>query len=454
MRRKPAILALACVAAIAGRVGIADGALCGDTSGNGFFSASDALQTLTLAVHSGYDRRGDVWPPSDGDDRITASDALESLMKAVAGVVPPCRGARATRAIVSTAPIDFSSGGFAVVDIATRAFSFRLGALSPDSVVRTPSGTPIIVNRRRYNSLQFLDVNAPTLPNIKDCSVADGINSNPQDVVLVSPHKGYVTPYASGSLYVIDPAVLFDPGVDPACDGIITDHVDLSTFDSDGVPEVDQMAVVGGNLFVSMQLLDTQHQPTHGPARIAVIDTATDQVKTSIALSFANPFAATKGLPYDEFQNRIFVGGPGTIGSSLEDGAIEAIDPTSMQSAGVLLTGADVAANIFDFVIVGTDRAFAIIADDKSNSVVDVQLSTRSIRKVLLSSTALITDIEMTELGELWVAYRGESKSDRAGIRIFSVMGDDPELTTTDDAQPTPKPIALGQAPFTLAFIP
>ncbi|MFN2428182.1 MAG: hypothetical protein ABR587_17240, partial [Candidatus Binatia bacterium] len=37
-------------------------ALCGDAGGDGFFSASDALATLRLAVTGGYDRRGDVMP--------------------------------------------------------------------------------------------------------------------------------------------------------------------------------------------------------------------------------------------------------------------------------------------------------------------------------------------------------------------------------------------------------
>ena len=76
-----------------------------------------------------------------------------------------------------------------------------------------------------------------------------------------------------------------------------------------------------------------------------------------------------------------------------------------------------------------------------------------SVRKVLMSSDALITDIEMTELGELWVAFRGPTEADPAppGLRIFQIGAaraiDDAEVTEPD------KPIALGQAPFTLAFI-
>ncbi|HXC52077.1 MAG TPA: hypothetical protein VN634_14420 [Candidatus Limnocylindrales bacterium] len=441
----------------------AHAALCGDVTGDGFFKASDGLQTLRYAVASKYDRRGDVWPSPQGDGKLTASDALDILRKSVEGVIPSCLGATATRAVVTTAPIDFSSAGLAVValgpeDVTKRSVSVRLGALSTDAVVRAPSGVPIVINRTPWNTLQFLDVDKPSLPNVKECSVNGGIRdeggANPQDVLLVSGSKGYVTPYRGDSLFVIDPDVLLHSQVDPACKTLIKGHIDLSGFDGDGIPEMDQMVMVGTDLFVSMQLLDNNHAPTHGAGRIAVIDTATDTLKGSIALSFANPFAATKGLPYDEFQNRIFVGGPGRIpddtgdGSNLEDGAIEAIDPSTMQSAGVLLTGADIHANIFDFVIVGTGRAFAIIADQESNSVVEIDLVQRKIKKVLLSSQALISDIEMTETGELWVAYRGEDNDDPSGIRIFRVAGG------SDISEITARPISLGQAPFTLAFVP
>jgi hypothetical protein len=444
-------------------------ALCGDTGGDGFFTASDALITLRLAVTASYDRRGDVMPrpsvamPQAGDGSITAVDALENLRAAVEGRFPPCHGAGANRAVVSTAAFNFSSGGFAVVDVATRAFHYRAGAIRRDSVVRVPSGIPVVVNRNGGNTLQLIDVEDNDLATINGCSVSDGFNSNPQDVSLLSDQKGYVTPYAGSELFVISPPILFQPELDPACDGIITDRIDLSAFDSDGVPQMDQMLTLGSNLFVSLQLLNDNAGglPPKQNGVLAVIDTATDTVKGSIPLSFKNPFAETKGLVWDEFQQRIFVGGPGVIGDVLDDGGIEAVDPVAMQSDGMRMTGADIHANIFDFVIVGTTRAFAIIADKTSNSVVDLDIgadsSERGIRQVLLSSTSLITDIEMTERGELWVAYRGETGNDPSGIRIFRVArdrnSDNVELTVTDDAVPKPKPISLGQAPFTLAFI-
>lgn len=442
--------------------GTGHAALCGDSSGDGYLTAADALATLKFAVGSGGDRRGDV-VPAGGDGLLQASDALRILRSVVAGEVPHCRGAAATRVVVSTSDPFFSSGGFAVVDIATRGFHYRGGSIQKDSVVRAPNGLPLVINRKGFNTLQVLDTEVASLPNVKECSVSNGYDSNPQDVVFASATKGYVTPAGDPnegkgkSLLVIDPRIVFDPDLDPACSGLITGRIDLSSFDSDGLPEMDQMALVGNDLFVSLQLLNPYPTPG-GPSVVAVIDTVTDTIKGSIPLSFANPFAATKGIPYDEFQGLLFLGGPGNTGLDFDDGGIEAIDPVTMTSTGMLLTGEDIHANLYDFVIVGTKRAFAVIAIELTNSVVEIDLDERKVTKVLMDSGFPITDIEMTERGELWVAYRGEGETKigefpaeyPAGLRIFNVATGT-ELTVDDQGEP--EPIALGQAPFTLAFI-
>lgn len=460
MRAETRVVAAFAVAALLAWASPSSAGLCGDTSGDGFFNAFDALATLRLAVTSEYDRRGDVAPEETrGNGSITAGDALVSLRASVEGRVPACRGWTKTRAVVTTASYDFAPfGGFATIDLATRAVAFRSASIYGDAVVRTPDGIPVVVNRGTRSSLQVLDISQPGLPNVKACSVKDDFDSNPQDVVFVSAEKGYVTPYAGGELFVISRPVLFDPGLDPACSTILTDRIDLSGFDDDGIPEMDQMAVVGTDLFVSLQLLNAEFQPG-ATSVIAVLDTTTDTVTGSIPLSFQNPFAQTKGLVWDEFQELLFVGGPGDTGNVLDDGGIEAIDPAAMESAGLVLSGADIQANIFDFVIAGTARAFAIVVDDTpspaavasnsvilvSNSVVEISLVTRSVTKTLLTSTALITDIEMTETGQLWVAYRGESVEDPPGIRIFDVRAEPFEITASRTT--------LAQPPFTLAFV-
>lgn len=434
------LLAPALAAALLAPAARAD-ALCADATGDGFVTAVDALATLKLAVAGAYERRSDVKPPG-GDGKVTAADALVTLFGAIRGEIPACAGVSSTRVVVTTAPSDFSSGGAAVVDVATRAFSYRGGATSSDSVIRVPAGHPLVVNRKQFNSIQEIDFASPVLPTRKECSVSDGIDSNPQDVVLLSPIKGYVTLYDGPRLLVIDPRVAFDPKIDPACNGLVTGRIDLSTYDADGLPQMDQMALVGERLFVSMQALDGLYEPKQS-GRVAVIDTNQDRVEAMVELAFANPFAATKGIVYDERQAKLFLAGPGRIATDLDDGGLEALDPQSLETSGLLLSGKDVGGDLFDFVVAGSRRILAIVADATANRVVDVDLASRSVRDVLLTSTELISDIELNELGELWVAFREDSKTADPGIRIFEI-GANRELTDT--------PIALGQAPFTVAF--
>lgn|GEM_PF-1396941 len=436
-RMLPATVALGLWLAAAGAE-----ALCGDPSGDGFVLAGDALKILRAAVAGDYDRRADV-EPAGGDGKLLAGDALAVLRAAVSGSLLRCAGADQRRVVVSTAAFDFSSAGIATVGIDDHQVNWRSGSVGNDSVIRWQGGKAVIVNRKGFDSLQVIDTVQASLPTVKECSVSDGFDSNPQDVLLLSASKGYVTLYAGRKLLVIDPRIL-DPAVDPACSGLIVKRIDLGAFDGDSVPDMDQMVVVDGKLFVSLQRLDPFPQVS-APGKLAVIDTATDTVVAGVDLSISNPFAATKGLVYDEFQDRIYVSGPGIHADDLSDGGIEVVNPHTMQSEGVLVTGEQLGGDLFDFVLAGSARAYGIVAGATTNSVVEIDLAAGKISDVLLSSIELISDIELTETGQLWVAWREDGAKATPGLRIFRIS-DNSELTAT--------PIYTGSLPFTLTFAP
>ena len=424
-------------------------ALCGDATGDGFITAADALATLRGALTGSEQPRLDTAPPERGDGAVTASDALATLVAAVQTRIPGCAAAVETTALVSTAPPLFDSGGIAVVDVETWALRFRSGALHRDSVARTAGGRALGLNRFGANSLQQFDVAASDLATDKECSVSDGFNSNPHDVAIADPTKGYVTLYEAPHLLVIDPRVLDDPA-DPACTELIRGRVDLSSAaDDDGVPEMDQMALVGDRLFVLLQILE--HSGLFDPAgnaRIAVVDTTDDALAATIELELTNPFAETKGIVYDPLGERLYVGGPGVIFDDFDDGGIERVDPATLRSEGVLVSGADLGGDLFDFVIAGTRRAFAVLAyADETNAVVQIDLANRRVTQTLVTSTEPITDIELTERGQLWVATR-ESGADAApGIRIFDIGAAGAPTERTDT------PLFPGSRPFTIAFL-
>ena len=173
-----------------------------------------------------------------------------------------------------------------------------------------------------------------------------------------------------------------------------------------------------------------------------MLDVATDAAIGAVELELTNPFTETKGLVYDAARERILVGGPGTLFSDLDDGGIEAVDPNSLASLGMLLTGADLGGDLSDFAMVGSRRGYAIVAAANFEaSVVEFDLDTGIEGEPLITSPLLLSDIEVTENGQLWVADRDCFDP---GLRVFDV-GDNTEITA--------EPIYPGLTPFTLDFI-
>ena len=412
-------------------------ALCGDVSGDGRITAIDALTALRESVASRYDPLADVATSEPPDGKLTAADALVVLAHAVARTIPVCAAAEDTRVIVTTASCDFVTGGVAEVDLESRTVvRHRAGAADADAVVRRYDGRLFVLNRFGANTVAELDPSG--LATLWECSVGGG--ANPHDIALVANDRGYVTRYDSRQLAIIDPSA--GPG---GCDGFLRGTIDLSAqADGDGFPEMDQMVVVGDRLFVALQRLDRNSffRPAANGA-LAVIDVPTEQVVGTIELAISNPFAETKGLVYDARTERIYVAGPGRLFTDLTDGGIERVNPFTLASEGVIATGADVGGDLTDLVLVGTARAYALVAGKSfAVSVVELDLQRRAPVAVLASSDQLLSDIEMSETGELWLADRN---CFNPGLRVFSIA-DNRELTET--------PISAVLGPFNLAFFP
>jgi len=412
-------------------------ALCGDLSGDGRISASDALAALRLAINDGYDAAADLDLGDGPDSAVTATDALGLLVGAVGNSIPACAAATAHTALVATASCDFVSGGIAAISLDDfSVVSHHRGRLAGDAVIRKQQGRLFAVNRFGANNIQELDPDND-LATAWQCSV--GAGSNPHDIALVSPSKAYVTRYDARSLAIIDPSV------GSSCSGFVTATIDLSAWaDADGFAEMDQMVVVGDRLFVSIQRLDRSNffRPVSNGA-LVVIDIANDTVITTVELQLSNPFAATKGLVYDQRSGKIYVGGPGALFSSLEDGGIEAINAETLSSEGLLISGKELGGDLTDFFMLGSRRAYAIVAADSFvASLVELDFDQRTVVSLLTTSPQQLSDIEITESGQLWLSDRDCLDP---GLRVFSIS-DNRELTT--------QPIYPGLTPFNLLFWP
>ncbi len=219
-------------------------------------------------------------------------------------------------------------GVMAAIDTAT-ATAHAVGpalAIGDDPVLRKVGGELFVVNRSDGNNVTILDATTYALVD----QLGTGAGSNPQDVA-VKGTKLYVPVYGGSGVAVLT----------RGSQTITT--IDLSSLDPDGQPNCMSAYLAGGDVYVACQMLDENFAP-RGPGKIVVIDTSTDQVKTTITMQSKNPLALFEQLP----------GGDLAIASidfSDNSGCVERITTgATPASAGCIVTNATLAgyANRFD----------------------------------------------------------------------------------------------------------
>jgi len=340
---------------------------------------------------------------------------------------------------------DFETGSYAVVSNENpNEVAPDLGPVHGDAVARSYQGEVFVINRFGADNIQKID---PALgwTTTFQCSVGNG--SNPHDMAFVSPTKAYVTRYEETSIAIVNPSV------GPDCEGFLIGEIDLASFaDADGIPEMDQMALVDDRLFVSLQLLDRNRffEPTD-ESLLVVFDTRTDQpVDTRpetpgidpIRLTWTNPLGASRGLPLDPSTGDIIVAQVGSF-SVIGDGGVETINPYTFARSRILITEDDIQRNITDFVLVDGRNAWALATDeDFRNFVLQIDTTLREERRAIFESDAFLTDIEFSARdNSIWLSDRSFQDS---GLRIFSA---------TDGSGIENPPISTGLPPVDILFL-
>ena len=338
---------------------------------------------------------------------------------------------------------DFETGGLATVGIQVprRVRRLRTDVFS-DAVVRVTGGLTIVLNRFLADNVQVL---GPKLRTRLQCSTVAG--SNPHDVVVVdpgrrgvAPGKAYVTRYGARDLWIVDPAAR-------GCRRFRLGTIDLAAFaDADGLPEMDQMALVGARLFVTLQRLDrTRGFVPTGPSRLVVIDTTIDAVVGEpIVLAGRNAFGDASGIGREPDSGRLAVSTPGDL-YTVGDGGIQWVDPDTLiaDPAGFFVTEDQLGGNVTDFVLLSATKAYAIVQrNDLRNALVTFDPSTPASVRTLFSREAFLPDVALAPDGMVWMADQSRPSY---GIRIL-----DPTL----DDFVTPRPIDVGLPPFSIGFLP
>lgn len=173
-------------------------------------------------------------------------------------------------AVVATRASDFSSGAVSLINAETLTGQNNLAPTTSDILVRAAGEQFFVIERFDSNTVKRFDLDTPNTPNLTASTQDpdDTAQSNPADLLIVSPTKGYLLRYGSGTLWIVNPSAETEGD-------FYIDEIDLSHYDADGVPEMSAGVIDQGLLYVAMQRLENFASVKSG--YVAVIDIGSDE---------------------------------------------------------------------------------------------------------------------------------------------------------------------------------
>ena len=289
---------------------------------------------------------------------------------------------------------DYSTGGLSVINLANRQVTPNVASVHSDATLRVYGGLIYVINRYGQDNIQVIDP-GNHFATIKQFSTGNG--SNPQDIAFISTTKAYVARYGSSDLWIVNPST-----------GVKRGSISLAGFaDSDGLPEMAHLAIVGPWLFVACQRLT--NYVASNPSVVVVIDTRTDEISDrepftpgiqGITLTGRNPFS---DFVYDATTKELLISCVGNFG--VADGGIERIDAVTPHSLGYAITESQIGGDVLDIAWNDAAHSYAIVSSASfSNQVVGWNPTTGAVIDTVYSTPGSnLQDCEVNALGELYI---------------------------------------------------
>ena len=218
--------------------------------------------------------------------------------------------------------------------------------------------------------------------------VNDGINpANPQDLLVLAADKAYVTrlepPY--NDILIVNPDT-----------GDTLGRVDFTGqgTNPDGLPRLYKMFPLQGRVWVLMQNYSSTY--TYDPGLIGVVNPNPNTIETIIKLSTKNP----TDFGYDNEANLLYVASTGDWTDPATAG-IEAVNPVTQASEGVLIHGNDLGGFITRMVMIARNNAYLVVtkSDFSGDKVVQVNPAAGTIGPTLYEYPGLwwVSDLALDE---------------------------------------------------------
>ncbi|MEE9291398.1 MAG: hypothetical protein V3U83_00570 [Acidobacteriota bacterium] len=284
-----------------------------------------------------------------------------------------------------------------------------LEVVSSDPIVRMEDGRAFVVNRLGFDNLQGLD---PLSGLRTSFQYTMGNGANPHDLVVLPDEDGSAGGGGDGSG---PPAIAFvtryeppynDVAVIDLRDGALLDRIDLTPYarNPDRLPRPHQAILHEGLIYVSMQDADASFNRFEN-GRVVVIDPVLRDVIEVIDLEGRNPFQT---LIHSRETGLLYVGLAGKFSNGRDPaeltGGVEAIDPMTHRSLGLIVDDDDLGGNVSAVAIASSTLGYCVITDASfRNLVIAFNPSTGEVLASVYESFNQIATIESDGDGYLLV---------------------------------------------------
>lgn len=338
-------------------------------------------------------------------------------------------------------------GNLSTIDLAANmsAQFARITTDGSDAVIRSFGGRVYVVNRYGTDTIQVID--PANFSVIANYSVGSG--SNPQDIVVVSDEKAYISRLDAqnddedaGDVLIVNPLT-----------GAKLGGIDLTPFtndDAERLARAAQMILVGDYLYVCMQDLPANMLfPADTNGKVAVIDTVTDEIVDAnpdatgdqvIDLVGRNP----SDIAYVPNAGKLIIADSGVynnfaVDTSDSNGGIELVDIESMTSDGIILDDAALGGGVAEVRVASGTLAFTIVG---SMTIASFNPNTHEIVSTNVYTTPwrYLPDIAVDSQGRLFVA---EQDYQNPGVVVIDASSN----------AVIAGPIAVGAPPVSMTFV-
>jgi DNA-binding beta-propeller fold protein YncE len=215
--------------------------------------------------------------------------------------------------------------------------------------------------------------------------------------------------------------------------------LDTAVGDPDGKPDCVSAYAVGTDVYVACDVLDSTFTP-RGPGKVAVIDTTTDTVRTTITLPANNPLGFFQRTPVNSAYAGDLVIATVPSFDTYTSGCLVRIVPSATPEAGCasFLQNNELGGFV-NAIAIGAEKMYLSVVVDQNFSTASgqvrvVDLATADVATSPLSSgSELITDLAACPDGSV-VAV--DATMNAAGVRVFQGA-----------TERTSAPIAIGLPP-------